>query len=100
MMGVATEGMYYYWLLTGDKDTLETIRSVVDFQMGEGKSGTTCNAACCMALMYAETKDEKYKEAAMGRLKPSAETRPKGFGQSWRSSAYAWYYLSNLAEKK
>ncbi len=28
------------------------------------------------------------------------ENRPKGFGQSWRNSAYAWYYLSNPAAPK
>lgn len=99
MMGIATEGMYYYWLLTGDKDTLETIQSVSEFLMGEGRSGATANAACGIALMYGQTGDDKYKESALGMLKANQEQRPKGFGQSWRSSGYAWYYLSNLARQ-
>ena len=100
MMGIAIEGMYYYWLLTGDQDTLATIKSVTDFLMGDGKGGAMGNAACGMAVIYRQTGEEKYQEAALGRLKAHREERPKGFGCSWRNAAYAWYYLSNLAEKK
>ena len=99
MMGIATEGMYYYWLLTGDKDTLETIRSVSDFLLGEGRSGASPNAACGVALLYHLTGEEKYKQGALGFLKASLEQRPKGFAQSWRNSAYAWYYLSKVAKQ-
>jgi hypothetical protein len=101
MMGVASEGMYYYWLLTGDKDTLDTIKSVGEFQMGEGRNDSVASAACAIALMYRQTGDDKYKESALSFLKAKEEKRPKNFGQHWRSAAYAWYYLSNLgAEKK
>lgn len=100
MMGIATEGMYYYWLLTGDKDTLETIKSVTDFQVGEARKASVGNSACATAFMYRQTGDAAYKEAALSFLKPAAERRPKGFGSSWRNSAYAWYYLSSLSERK
>ncbi|MGQ9661967.1 MAG: hypothetical protein ACUVWX_06475, partial [Kiritimatiellia bacterium] len=100
MMGIATEGMYYYWLLTGDKDTLETLRSLSDFLLGEGRSGASPNAACGVALLYHLTGEEKYKQGALSFLKAYTEQRPKGFAQSWRNSAYAWYYLSKVAKRE
>jgi rhamnogalacturonyl hydrolase YesR len=101
MLGIASEGLAYYWWLTGDKETLDTIKLIADYQLTDkGKKGTVANSACDLALMYRQTGDEKYRAAALELLKPHQEDRPKGFGQSWRSTAYAWYYLSNLGEKK
>jgi hypothetical protein len=105
MMGIAAEGLCYYWWLTGDKDTLETIQAIDDFLIPEipkkGKDYVTCNLTCSLGLSYRQTGDEKYKNAALELFKMSTgEHRPKGFGQQWRNAAYAWYYLSSLGEKK
>ena len=44
--------------------------------------------------------EQKYRDAAAKLLaKGGTEQRPKGFGMAWRGTPYAWYYLSNLAEK-
>lgn len=98
MMGIASEGMYYYWLLTGDKDTLETLTNLTDFQIGEGRGGSAANSSCAIAFLYRFTSDEKYKKAALSFLNTKQERRPKGFGQNWRNAPYAWYYLSNVGK--
>jgi hypothetical protein len=105
MMGIAAEGLCYYWWLTGDNDTLQTIQAIDDFLIPEipkkGKDYVTCNLTCSLALTYRQTGDEKYRNAALDLFKMSTgEHRPKGFGQQWRNAGYAWYYLSNLGEKK
>jgi hypothetical protein len=100
MMGIATEGMYYHWLLTGDADTFETMKSITDFQIGEARNSSVANSACATALMYRQLGDDKYKAGALSFLKDSRENRPKGFGSSWRNAGYAWYYLSDLAARK
>jgi hypothetical protein len=100
MMGIATEGMYYYWLLTGDKDTLATIKNVSDFQIGEARNASVANSSCAIAFLYRQTGDDKYKQAALDFLKPKEEMRPKNFGSHWRNAAYAWYYLSNAGTDK
>ena len=100
MMGIASEGMYYYWLLTKDPDTFDTIKNLSEFMMGDGRNSCVGNSACSVAFLYGQTGDAKYKDSALGFLKAADERRPKGFGQSWRNSAYAWYWLSNVAERE
>lgn len=109
MMGIAAEGLTYYWMLTGDKDVLQVVQEIDDYLLPEvGKKGKyppkdriTSNLSFSLGVNYRETGDEKYKAAALELFKLNAEEkRPKGFGQQWRNSAYTWYYLSNLPAKK
>jgi len=99
MMGIATEGMYYHWLLTGDKETFATLKTLGDFQIDEGRKGQNGNAACGVAFLYNQLGDEAYRKAAISLIKTSPERRPKGFGLNWRNTPYALYYLSTLPQK-
>ncbi|MDD4892050.1 MAG: hypothetical protein PHU85_19180, partial [Phycisphaerae bacterium] len=106
MIGISSEGLGYYWQLTGDADTLELLKSVADFMAGKietakNKDVVTTNITFALSLVYRQTGDEKYRKAALAQFaRGDSERRPKGFGQHWRNCAYTWYYLSNLGEKK
>lgn len=106
MIGISSEGLGYYFQLTGDPATLELLKSVADFMSGKiesakNKDVCTTNITFALSLVYRQTGDEKYKKACLDQFARSGtEQRPKGFGQHWRNCAYTWYYLSNLGEKK
>ena len=105
MMGIAAEGLVNAWWLTGDKETFDTVRAMCDFLEPEcGKKNSkyiTTNMTLAYALMYRETGEKKYRDAAVKLLKLcGVQARPKGFGQQWRNCGFAWHYLSKLGAEK
>lgn len=102
MYGHATEGLIRYWWITGDKAAVETVKGMNDWLLEADKLGAAGkNTAMSMAFLWRQTGEQKYRDAAMRLLKKSGrKTRPKSFGQEYRSTAYAWYFLSKLGEKK
>ncbi|MHC4917813.1 MAG: hypothetical protein ACYTGB_20240, partial [Planctomycetota bacterium] len=102
MYGHATEGLIRYWWITGDDKAVETVRGMNDWLISADKVGAAGkNSAMSMAFLWRRTGEGKYREAALRLLRRSGKkTRPKSFGQEYRSTAYAWYFLSKLAEGK
>jgi len=100
MYGIASEGLVRYWWITKDEGAVNTVKVMNDWLIESGKlKDATPNSAMSMGFLWRQTGDDKYREATIKLLKwGGTETRPKGFGQSWRNTAYAWYYLSNLAQ--
>lgn len=98
MMGIAAEGLLYYNWLTGDNESADTVRAICDYLMdGRGLQGP--QLAYPLAFTWRRTGEDRYRDEAVKLLsKTGMENRPKGFGMSWRSTPYAWYYLSTLAE--
>ncbi len=100
MMGIAREGMLYWAWETGDKDAVATMKMITDFLLDGGGKVQGPQDAYPLAVCYRLTGEQKYRDAAVKLLdRKKLENRPKGFGMDWRSTPYAWYYLSNLVEK-
>jgi hypothetical protein len=102
MYGHAAEGLIRYWWITGDEKAVETIKGMDDWLISADKVGAAGkNSAMSMAFLWRRTGEGKYREAALRLLRKSGKkTRPKSFGQEYRSTPYAWYFLSKLAEGK
>ena len=102
MYGHATEGLLRYWWLTQDTDAIRVMTVMNDWLISADKlKKATGNSAMSMAFLWRHTGDAKYRDAAVKLLGwTGATNRPKRFGQSFRSTPYAWYYLSEPAAKK
>jgi hypothetical protein len=100
--GLALEGLIRAWWITQDPEIVKAVQAQDDWLLEKDmiKQATTPNAALGMAFAWRQTGEQKYRDAAIELLKQVGETRrPKQFGQYTRTLPYAWYYLSNLAEK-
>ncbi|MCG3178043.1 MAG: hypothetical protein BIFFINMI_00366 [Phycisphaerae bacterium] len=100
MMGIAREGMLDWWQLTKDDKAVAVVKSITDFLLTGGGGLQGAQDAYPLAYCYRSTGEQAYRDAAVKLLtRTGTEQRPKGFGMSWRSTPYAWYYLSDLAAK-
>ncbi|MHC4916231.1 MAG: exo-rhamnogalacturonan lyase family protein [Planctomycetota bacterium] len=87
--GIAIESFGKYYLVTGEKDVLDAIRKYCDYLIANGKLNYS-NAAFGCALLYRETGEEKYLNAALkllNRGKPGHLS--KDTGHMYRSTANA-----------
>ncbi len=99
MYGFATEGLIRYYWITKDKRAVDVMKVMNDWLIDRGLKGATSNSAMSMAFLWRHTGEEKYRNAALRLLKAKRQNRPKKFGSSYRSGAYALYYLSDLPVK-
>jgi hypothetical protein len=87
--GIAVEGFGKYYLATGEKDVLDAIRKYCDYLISNGKLNYSNSAFGC-ALLYRETGEQKYLDAALkllNRGKPGHLS--KDTGHMYRSTANA-----------
>ena len=58
------------------------------------------NTAFAYAFLWRHTGDRKYRDVALWLLQHAqAQDKVKDYGMAYRSTAYATFYLSRLAEK-
>ena len=80
--GIFLEGMRKYYEISGDEEALDYIEQSVDRLIAENrKGGTTAQAH---SLMYLQTGNKKYLEAALENLPQSGN-----FGNPWKDYALA-----------
>jgi hypothetical protein len=100
--GIALEGLIRYWWISKDQAVVGAVKAQNDWLIGREmvtKRATTPNAAMAMAFAWRRTGEKKYRDAAVELLKQVGTVRrPKQFGQYLRTTPYAWYYLSKLAD--
>ena len=98
MWGIAFEGVVYYlWSNPDDTENFDRIKTGVD-KLGD-KANDYSNMTLVNAYLYARTGDRKYADLAWSSLKRAkAKNRPKTFGQQWRNTGFALYFLSKACE--
>jgi hypothetical protein len=99
MYGIGIEGLIYVYLAGGNPDALAVARALTDYLIDNRfvPGATTCNLAFGLAFLYHETGDPKYREWCLKTIesqKPKTSGELKSFGQSFRSAARAFYYLT------
>jgi len=99
--GIALEGHRYWYEVTGDTKAIETVIGGVDAaEKKRDRAGAILQA---YAFAYGQTGDEKYRTALIKGLKRNARGKKVsmiGFGNSFRSTGYLFWYLANDLPKK
>lgn len=98
MYGIGIEGLIYLHLITGDEKTLEVIKGLTDYLI-EGQfvpGASTTNIAFGLAYLYHQTGEMQYRDWAvrtLGYQRAKTTGELKSFGQSYRASGRAFYYI-------
>jgi hypothetical protein len=96
MWGIANEGLCYYYWVTGDPAVIET------FKEGYPKCRAATahpNMALGLAMTYRVTGDESFREMAWKAIaKEKADLGPHGIGQTFRSTHFALFFLSDASK--
>ncbi len=100
--GIALEGHRAWYEVTGDAKAVETVIGGVDAALERNDlAGAVLNA---VAFAYGQTGEQKYLDAAMKGLVQNArgrQTITMGFGNHFRSTGYAfWYLTADLPRKE
>lgn len=109
-LGITMEGFMTGYLATGDEKLAETLRKHADAQLAKywqgGKYGgklahQSMNSAAAFAFLYRKYGQAQYAEAARNLMASvKGFDKLKDTGLVYRSTAYACYWLSKLAENE
>lgn len=96
MWGIANEGLCYYYWVTGDPAVIET------FKEGYPKCRAATahpNMALGLAMTYRVTGDESFRDMAWKAIsREKAGPGPHGIGQTFRSTHFALFFLSDASK--
>ncbi len=96
MWGIANEGLCYYYWVTGDPAVIET------FKAGFPKCRAATahpNMALGLAMTWRVTGDATFRDMAWKALsREKADIGPHGIGQTFRSSHFALFFLSEASK--
>ncbi|MCG3180725.1 MAG: hypothetical protein BIFFINMI_03088 [Phycisphaerae bacterium] len=99
--GIALEGHRAWYEITGDAKAIETVIGGVDAALAKNDlAGAILQA---VAFAYGQTGDKKYLDATIKGLARNArgvQNHIIGFGNSFRSTGYTWWYLSKDLPRK
>ncbi len=94
--GIALEGVVYYHWMTGDPAAKAGLLKMI----GDRRDGGPTKALG-LAYAYYLTGEDSYRQGALKALgRPKYTPRPKNFGMLYRNAPFAWYYVSNIKNKR
>jgi hypothetical protein len=105
-LGLTMEGFLFYFLETGDERAVGSVKDNADAMMarcwkdGRYDSGGRENTAFAYAFLWRWTGNPEYRKVALWLLaNAERKDKVKDYGMAYRSTAYAVYYLSKLADE-